>query len=60
MPPNASVFVFAHTGHALIDLVVFMGPVAVLSGWLVIERRRAKRREDGGRGAGGPRRRDAP
>jgi hypothetical protein len=62
MPDQASVFVFAHTGHALVDLVVFMGPVGVIVAWLLLERHRAKRRGDSGGsgGAGNRGKRDAP
>jgi hypothetical protein len=36
---------FAHIGHLLVDLPVFMGPVIVLVGWLLITARRGRRRE---------------
>jgi hypothetical protein len=46
--------VFAHTGHALVDLAVFLGPVAVITAWLLVERARARRRGGGGSdGTGG-------
>ena len=35
--------VFAHFGHVLIDLPVFLGPVVVLSGWLLFTARRGRR-----------------
>jgi hypothetical protein len=35
----------AHLGHVLIDLPVFMGPVAALVTWLLIVTRRDRRRE---------------
>lgn len=37
--------VLACTGHVLIDLPIFMGPVVVLAGWLLLTTRRARRRE---------------
>jgi hypothetical protein len=42
--------VFAHTGHTLVDLAVFLGPVAVITAWLLVERARARRARsrDGG------------
>jgi hypothetical protein len=36
--------VFAHVGHVLIDLPVFLGPVIVLTAWLLIAARRDRRR----------------
>jgi hypothetical protein len=36
--------VFAHFGHVLIDLPVFLGPVFVLTAWLLISARRDRRR----------------
>lgn len=42
----------AHFGHVLIDLPVFMGPVVLLTLWLVISSRRGRRaRGDGRRGS---------
>jgi hypothetical protein len=35
----------ACAGHVLIDLPIFMGPVVVLSGWLLVVSRRARKRE---------------
>jgi hypothetical protein len=35
---------FAHFGHILIDLPLFLGPVAVLAGWIVVTVRRDRRR----------------
>jgi hypothetical protein len=35
----------ACAGHVLIDLPIFMGPVVVLTGWLLIVTRRARKRE---------------
>jgi hypothetical protein len=35
----------ACAGHVLIDLPIFMGPVVVLSGWLALMSRRARRHE---------------
>ena len=37
---------FAHLGHVLIDLPVFLGPVLVVSGWLVMSARRGRRNAD--------------
>lgn len=36
---------FAHVGHLLVDLPVFMGPVIVLVSWLLITTRRGRRHE---------------
>ncbi len=36
---------FAHIGHLLVDLPVFMGPVIILVGWLVLTTRRGRRGE---------------
>jgi hypothetical protein len=36
--------IFAHFGHVLIDLPVFMGPVFVLTAWLLILSRRDRKR----------------
>ena len=36
----------AHLGHVLIDLPVFMGPVVLLTLWLVISSRRGRRKTD--------------
>jgi hypothetical protein len=38
----------ACSGHLLIDLPIFMGPVVVLAGWLFVMTRRARRSERGG------------
>ena len=35
----------AHLGHVLIDLPIFMGPVAALVTWLLIVTRRDRRRD---------------
>jgi Mn2+/Fe2+ NRAMP family transporter len=35
----------ACSGHLLIDLPVFMGPVFVLVGWLLVMTRRARKQE---------------
>jgi hypothetical protein len=35
----------ACTGHVLIDLPIFMGPVVILLGWLLFVTRRERRRE---------------
>ena len=35
----------AHTGHVLIDLGIFLGPMAVIAGWLKLSDRRQARRE---------------
>ena len=35
----------AHTGHVLIDLAIFLGPMALLAGWLKLSDRRQARRE---------------
>jgi hypothetical protein len=35
----------ACSGHLLIDLPIFMGPVVVLAGWLLMVTRRARRQE---------------
>jgi hypothetical protein len=35
----------ACSGHILIDLPIFMGPVVVLAGWLLLMTRRARKRE---------------
>ena len=37
--------VFAHFGHVLIDLPVFLGPVLVLTAWLLIVSHRDRRRQ---------------
>jgi hypothetical protein len=39
MPP------LAHTGHALVDLAVYLGPVALALAWLGLSNRRARRRQ---------------
>jgi hypothetical protein len=36
--------VIAHFGHVLIDLPIFLGPVAALTGWVLIRVRRDRRR----------------
>ncbi|HEV3070305.1 MAG TPA: hypothetical protein VGY76_02625 [Solirubrobacteraceae bacterium] len=38
--------VLACSGHLLIDLPIFMGPVVVLVGWLSIMTRRGRRQEE--------------
>ena len=47
------IVVFAHAGHLLVDLPVFLGPLLMLAAWLIVttrrERRRARRRERDGR-----------
>ena len=40
----------ACAGHLLIDLPIFMGPVVVLVGWLLVMTRRARRSEHVERG----------
>lgn len=35
----------ACSGHLLIDLPIFMGPVVLLVGWLLVMTRRARRQE---------------
>jgi hypothetical protein len=37
--------VLACSGHVLIDLPIFMGPVVLLGGWLLVVTRRARRQE---------------
>lgn len=37
--------VLACSGHLLIDLPIFMGPVVVLVGWLLVVSRRGRREE---------------
>jgi hypothetical protein len=37
--------VLACSGHLLIDLPIFMGPVIVLVGWLLLMTRRGRRQE---------------
>ena len=32
----------AHAGHILIDLPIFLGPVLILTGWLLYVSRRGK------------------
>jgi hypothetical protein len=34
----------AHAGHVLIDLPIFLGPVLVLTAWVVWQTRRDRRR----------------
>jgi hypothetical protein len=43
----------AHAGHTLVDLSIFLGPVAVVLGWIAISghRERRRRREREGAGA---------
>jgi hypothetical protein len=41
------VIVFAHTGHVLIDLGIFLGPVAGIAGWVYLADWREKRRKQG-------------
>jgi hypothetical protein len=37
----------AHSGHVLVDLGIFLGPMALLAGWLKLsDRRQAKRERD--------------
>jgi hypothetical protein len=35
--------VFAHTGHVLIDLPIYLGPVIIIAAWLKISSWREKR-----------------
>ena len=42
---------FAHLGHVLIDLPVFLGPVVAVFAWVAITSRREKRRGDRARGS---------
>lgn len=42
--------VLACSGHLLIDLPIFMGPVLLLVGWLLVMTRRARRDEHVGAG----------
>ena len=39
----ATIVVFAHAGHVLIDLPIFLGPVVVIGAWLMIASWRDKR-----------------
>lgn len=41
----SSLITLACAGHVLIDLPVFMGPVAMLVGWLWLVRRKDRRRQ---------------
>jgi hypothetical protein len=43
----STVLYLAHTGHALVDLVIFVGPVVLLLGWVYIANRREARRGQG-------------
>ncbi len=40
----------AHTGHVIVDLVTFLGPVVVIGVLLLIGERRQKRRAERGGG----------
>lgn len=42
---TAQIATLACSGHVLLDLPVFMGPVVVLVGWLLFVTRRERRRE---------------
>jgi hypothetical protein len=35
---------FAHFGHVLVDLPIFLGPVAALGGWLCLNARKGRQR----------------
>jgi hypothetical protein len=35
---------FAHFGHVPVDLPIFLGPVIVVGGWLLVTVRRDRRR----------------
>ena len=35
----------ACSGHILVDLPIFMGPVVILAGWLVLMTRRSRKQE---------------
>jgi hypothetical protein len=37
--------ILACSGHLLIDLPIFMGPVLLLVGWLLVMTRKARRQE---------------
>jgi hypothetical protein len=39
-------FVLAHAGHLLIDIPLFLGPVAILAAALMVSTRRERRRSD--------------
>jgi hypothetical protein len=39
------VIVFAHTGHVLIDLGIFLGPAVSIAGWVYLADWREKRRK---------------
>ena len=43
------IVVFAHAGHLLFDLPVFLGPFLMLTAWLIVTTRRERRREREGR-----------
>ncbi len=43
--PHAGQIPLACSGHLLVDLPIFMGPIVVLAGWLLLSTRRARRRE---------------
>ena len=40
--------VFAHAGHLLIDIPLYLGPVVMLGGALVVSTRRERRRSSAG------------
>lgn len=40
---DATIVVFAHAGHVLIDLPIFMGPVLAIGAWLMIASWRDRR-----------------
>jgi hypothetical protein len=40
---GSAAFFFAHAGHVLIDLPIFMGPVLAITVWLAIANWRDKR-----------------
>lgn len=42
---TAQLVTLACTGHVLLDLPIFMGPVVILVGWLLFVTRRDRRRE---------------
>ena len=43
----------AHTGHALVDLAIYLAPVAIALTWLGISNLRERRRRDRGAGPDG-------
>jgi hypothetical protein len=44
--------IFGHTGHVIVDLVTFLGPVVVVAVLLLIGERRQKRLEGRNQGPG--------